>query len=94
LKCKIFCWLAKRQCLPTNEQWFWHSLAGLAACPSCLQDEDVDHLLLRCPRACEAWSFFHLDLVAPDAARFTNLLLERYRSIADSTIHTAIAWNI
>jgi hypothetical protein len=22
LKCKIFCWLAKRQCLPTNEQWF------------------------------------------------------------------------
>jgi hypothetical protein len=53
LKCKIFCWLAKRRRLPTNERRFQHLLAPSAACPSCPLDEDVDHLLLACPRARE-----------------------------------------
>ncbi|KAK1667804.1 hypothetical protein QYE76_055963 [Lolium multiflorum] len=51
LKCKIFCWLARKKRLPTNERRFRHHLNGSATCLACPLDEDTDHLLLLCPRA-------------------------------------------
>ncbi|KAK1642240.1 hypothetical protein QYE76_060045 [Lolium multiflorum] len=59
LKCKIFCWLARKRRLPTNERRFRHHLSTSAACLSCPLDEDTDHLLLFCPQATEVWGHFH-----------------------------------
>jgi hypothetical protein len=42
LKCKVFCWLARRWRLPTSEQRFRHSLSPSATCLSCPEDEDID----------------------------------------------------
>ncbi|XP_071685447.1 uncharacterized protein [Lolium perenne] len=49
LKCKVFCWLAWKKRLPTNERCFRHQLCNTAACLSCFQHEDTHHLLLTCP---------------------------------------------
>jgi mannosylglycoprotein endo-beta-mannosidase len=94
LKCKIFCWLAKRRRLPTNERRFRHLLASSAACPSCPLNEDVDHLLLACPRAREVWEAFSPDNAALLPSSFNDLLLLYCQRREDSTINTAIAWNI
>jgi hypothetical protein len=59
LKCKVFYWLARRWCLPTNERRFRHNLSPSATCISCPEDGDIDHLLLLCPQAKEVWNFFH-----------------------------------
>ncbi|KAK1677310.1 hypothetical protein QYE76_038158 [Lolium multiflorum] len=53
LKCKVFCWLAWKKSSPTNERRFQHQLSNTAACLSCSQYEDTDHLLLTCPSARE-----------------------------------------
>jgi hypothetical protein len=90
LKCKIFCWMAKRQRLPTNERRFRHSLANSATCPSCDQDEDTNHLLLGCSRAREVWMMFFLHL-CPFPASLEELWSLRGRSYEDSTIITVVA---
>jgi hypothetical protein len=61
LKCKIFCWLARKKRLPTNERRFRHHLNGSDTCLACPLDEDTDHLLLLCPRAKQVWRHFHQD---------------------------------
>jgi hypothetical protein len=94
LKCKIFCWLAKRRRLPTNARRFRHGLADSAACPSCSQDEDVDHLLLTYCRAQETWSFFNHLPPDQDLTCFSDLLRFRCRDKAEATITTAVAWSI
>jgi hypothetical protein len=94
LKCKIFCWLAKRRRIPTNARQFWHRLTDSAACLSCGQDEDVDHLLLTCPRALETWSFFNHFHSAPAPSGFLDLLLSYCRDIPEATVTAAIVWNI
>jgi hypothetical protein len=94
LKCKILCWLAWRRRLPTNERRFRHSTADSPACPLCPEDEDTDHLLFRCFRAREVWTFFGLDVASSDAACMAFFLWERCSSFEASTICTAIAWTI
>jgi hypothetical protein len=94
LKCKIFCWLARKRRLPTNERRFRHQLATSAACLSCGLDEDTDHLLLFCPQATDIWGYFHRDF-DPDAyTGFSDFCLQRNNTYEESTINTAIAWNI
>ncbi|KAK1642140.1 hypothetical protein QYE76_059945 [Lolium multiflorum] len=94
LKCKVFCWLARRRRLPTNERRFRHTVASSAACPSCLADEDTDHLLIRCPRAQDVWSFFHPDATHLSNASLTDVLQLLFRSFEEATVNTAILWNI
>jgi hypothetical protein len=94
LKCRIFCWLAKRKRLPTNERRFRHRLSDSAMCPSCALPEDVDHLLLSCHRAREVWRFFQMDFADQAPFSLTDLLRSSFSSFEASTITTAIAWNI
>jgi hypothetical protein len=94
LKCKIFCWLARKKRLPTNERRFRHHLGTSATCLSCPGDEDTDHLLLHCPRASEIWRFFHRDFDDHDYATFPDFWLLRCRTYEETTINTAIAWSI
>jgi hypothetical protein len=94
LKCKIFCWLAKQRRIPTNARRFRHRITDSAACLSCDQDEDVDHLLLTCPRALETWSFFNHFRSAPAPSGFLDLLLSYCRGVPEATVTTAIVWNI
>jgi hypothetical protein len=91
LKCKIFCWLAKRRRIPTNERRFRHMLSDSAACPSCPLDEDVDHLLVTCHRAREVWQFFQFGPLAQDPPTFAGLLSSRCTSYETTTVFTAIA---
>jgi hypothetical protein len=94
LKCKVFCWLARRRRLPTNERRFRYTVAPSAACPSCPADEDTDHLLIRCPRAQDVWSFFHPDATHLSNASLTDVLQLLFRSFEEATVNTAILWNI
>jgi hypothetical protein len=94
LKCKIFCWLARKERLPTNERRFRHHLTTSAACLSCNVDEDTDHLLLFCPRATEVWDFFHHGFDPADYSSFSDFCLKKSCSYEEATINTAIAWNI
>ena len=94
LKCKIFCWLARRKRLPTNERRFRHHLTPSATCLACPQDEDTGHLLLMCPRAREVWSLFHHDFDSHTFVTFADFWLSRCRSYEETTINTAIAWSI
>lgn len=93
LKCKIFLWLAHRRRLPTNTRRFRHNLTTLATCPSCMEDEDVDHLLTSCPKASEVWIHFQTSQkTAPHSLQ--AMLGSWFCSAKDATISTAIAWNI
>ncbi|KAK1698455.1 hypothetical protein QYE76_015152 [Lolium multiflorum] len=94
LKCKIFCWLARKKRLPTNERRFRHHLTTSAACLSCNTDEDTDHLLLFCPRATDVWEFFHCGFDPSAYSSFSDLCLKNSCSYEEATINTAIAWNI
>jgi hypothetical protein len=94
LKCKIFCWLARKKRLPTNERWFRHHLGSSATYLSCPRDEDTHHLLLRCPMASEVWRFFHHDFDDQDYATFQDFWLLRCHTFEETTINTAIAWSI
>ncbi|KAK1698289.1 hypothetical protein QYE76_014986 [Lolium multiflorum] len=94
LKCKIFCWLAWKKRLPTNERRFRHQLSNTAACLSCAQDEDTDHLLLTCPQAREVWNFFFPDFDIGGPSNLTDLWLTKCRSYEETTVNTAIVWNI
>ncbi|XP_071681019.1 uncharacterized protein [Lolium perenne] len=94
LKCKIFCWLARKKRLPTNERRFRHHLAPSAACMSCNHDEDTDHLLLLCPRALEVWTFFYSDYATRGVSRMSDLWTSMCRSFEEATITTAILWNV
>ncbi|KAK1669680.1 hypothetical protein QYE76_057839 [Lolium multiflorum] len=94
LKCKIFCWLARKERLPTNERRFRHHLTTSATCLSCNLDEDTDHLLLFCPRATEVWDFFHHGFDPADYSSFSDFCLKKSSSYEEATINTAIAWNI
>jgi hypothetical protein len=49
---RFSCWLARCHCLPANERRFRHQLSFSALCPSCTQDEDTDHMLLRPLKTC------------------------------------------
>jgi hypothetical protein len=88
-----FCWLAKRHRLPTNERRFRHLLTTSDACPSCTQAEDTDHLLLQCSRAREVWSVFFPQLRSFPSS-FEEVWAQRCHSSEESTICTAIAWNV
>jgi hypothetical protein len=94
LKCKIFCWLARRKRLPTNERRFRHHLTASAACLSCNTVEDTDHLLLFCPRATEVWESFHLGFDPGAYASLSDFCLQHSSSYEEATINTAIAWSI
>jgi mannosylglycoprotein endo-beta-mannosidase len=94
LKCKVFCWLARRWRLQTNARRFRHHLSTSATCLSCPEDEDIDHLLLLCPRAQEVWHFFHNNFGSRGVAHFTDIWLARDHSYEEATINTAIAWTI
>ncbi|KAK1642427.1 hypothetical protein QYE76_060232 [Lolium multiflorum] len=94
LKCKIFSWPAWKRRLPTNERRFRHRLADSGLCPSCPLEEDVDHLLLTCPRAREIWQFFNFDLGARGIAGFPALFTNCCRNLEETTVVTAILWNI
>jgi hypothetical protein len=54
LKCKVFCWLARKIRLPTNEWRFRHHLSASAFYISYPRDEDTYHLILSClgPEKC------------------------------------------
>jgi hypothetical protein len=94
LKCKIFCWLAWKRRLPTNERHFRHNMSTSASCLSCDLDEDTDHLLFHCPRAAEVWAFFHRVFAPGTVSSFSDFWLERCSTFEETTINTAIAWNI
>jgi hypothetical protein len=94
LKCKVFCWLAWKKRLPTNERRFRHQLCNTAACLSCSHNEDVDHLLLMCPKAKEVWRFFFPDFDIRGPANLNDLWMTKCRSFEEATVATAIAWNI
>jgi hypothetical protein len=65
-----------------------------ASCLSCDLDEDTDHLLFHCPRAAEVWAFFHRDFAPGTVSSFSDFWLERCSTFEETTINTAIAWNI
>ncbi|KAK1697591.1 hypothetical protein QYE76_014288 [Lolium multiflorum] len=94
LKCKIFCWLARKRHLPTNERRFRHNMSTSATCLFCDLDEDTDHLLFHCPRATEVWAFFHRDFAPGAVSSFSEFWLERCSTFEETTINTAIGWNI
>jgi hypothetical protein len=77
LKCKIFCWLARKKRLPTNERRFRHHLSTSATCLSCPLDEDTDHMLLFCPQATEVWGHFHRDFDPGAYTGFSDFCLQR-----------------
>jgi hypothetical protein len=89
LKCKVFYWR-----LPTNERRFRHNLSPLATCLSCPEDEDMDHMVLLCPRAQEVWSFFHSDFGSRDLRCFADIWLVHDHSYEEATVNTVIAWTI
>jgi hypothetical protein len=91
LKCKIFCWLARKKRLPTNERRFRHHLTTSATCLSCNADEDIDHMLLFCSRATEVWNFFHHSFNPTDYSSFSDLCLKKSCSYEEATINMAIA---
>jgi hypothetical protein len=91
IKCKSFVWLAHKHRLSTNARRHRHQLATLAICPLCPEVEDVDHLLVGCCKAREVWDSFSYS----DGARgIDDLLDSRFRSSAEATVATAIAWNV
>jgi exonuclease III len=57
LKCKIFAWLTVQYRLWTSDRRARHGLQDEpSSCYTCMQDEDnVDHILARCPYAREVW---------------------------------------
>nr|XP_051210977.1 uncharacterized protein LOC127328415 [Lolium perenne] len=94
LRCKIFCWLARKKRLPTNERRFRHHLCASVGCPSCSQDEDVAHLLFRCPQALQVWKFFYPDFDEQGPSSLTEFWSSCCPSYVTTTITTAIAWSI
>uniref|UniRef100_A0ACD5X6H6 Uncharacterized protein n=1 Tax=Avena sativa TaxID=4498 RepID=A0ACD5X6H6_AVESA len=94
LQCKIFCWLACRHRLSTNERRFRHQLSPSAACPSCTMDEASDHLLITCHRAYDIWSFFFPPAGGPIPCTLGEISMAYCRSFEETTICVAILWNI
>jgi hypothetical protein len=94
LKCKIFCWLARKKRLPTNERRFRHHLSTSATCLSCPLDEDTDHMLLFCPQATEVWGHFHHNFDPGAYTGFSDFCLQHNCTYEESTINTVIAWTI
>ena len=94
LKCKIFNWLTRRRRLPTNERRHRHQLAASPSFLSCPEDEDVDHLLLMCPRAREVWDNFFPSADHPPVSTVLKLWDTRCRNQAAGTTCTAISWSI
>ncbi|KAK1667188.1 hypothetical protein QYE76_055347 [Lolium multiflorum] len=90
LKCKIFCWLARKKRLPTNERRFRHHLTTSAACLSCNTDEDNDHMLLFCSRATEVWDFFHRGFDPSDYSSLSDLCLKNSCTYEEATINGVV----
>jgi hypothetical protein len=58
-------------------------LTDSATCPTYHHDEDIEHLLIACPKAAQVWSYFNLDPSAHDIQSlflFASLALLQHRS--------------
>jgi hypothetical protein len=81
-------WLGVDASPHTEGRRFRHLLATSASYPSYVQDEDTEHLLLKCSMACEVWAVFF-----PQFSSFPtsfNLWSLRSRSYEDSTMITVV----
>jgi hypothetical protein len=56
--------------------------------------EDTNHLLINCPRARQVWDYFFPPNGRSQISSVASLWNVRSRSYTESTIYTAISWNI
>ncbi|KAE8810604.1 hypothetical protein D1007_12826 [Hordeum vulgare] len=92
-KCRIFLWLAGKNCLFTNNRRFNTGLTDSCNCPFCPEPESTEHFFLHCGHLRPLWQ----ELTALSASTPTdlrNLWGPQLSNKTRSTVIIAVLWNI
>jgi hypothetical protein len=98
-KCKIFAWQAAKGRLKTRDILAKKNIIDNALCPyGCDEEENVEHMLFRCPYATQVWTALGFALNQQTNMAQALLAAEQIRLVQAgneaATILIAIAWNI